>query len=70
MAPVIVRAARHEDTPAVAAIYNAGIAGRQATFETRPREADEIGAWFDHGLPFLVAEDGDGRVVGFARVTP
>jgi L-amino acid N-acyltransferase YncA len=60
MAPVIVRAARHEDAPAVAAIYNAGIAGRQATFETRPREPDEIGAWFDHGLPFLVAEDGDG----------
>ena len=58
------------DAPAIAAIYNAGIAERQATFETRPRDPAEIGAWFDHALPFLVAEDGDARVVGFARVTP
>ena len=70
MAPVTIRAARPEDAAAVAAIYNDGIAGRQATFETRPREPAEIVAWFDRGLPFLVAEEGDGRVVGFARVTP
>ena len=70
MAPVTVRPARPEDAAALAAIYNDGIAGRQATFETRPRAPQEIGAWFDHGLPFLVAEDGHGRVVGFARVTP
>ena len=37
MAPVTIRAARPEDAAAVAAIYNDGIAGRQATFETRPR---------------------------------
>jgi L-amino acid N-acyltransferase YncA len=69
-APVTVRGARPEDAPAITAIYNAGIAERQATFETRPREPAEIVAWFDHGLPFLVAADGDGRVLGFARVTP
>ena len=61
MAPVTIRAARPEDAAAVAAIYNDGIAGRQATFETRPREPSEIVAWFDRGLPFLVAEEGDGR---------
>ena len=65
-----IRSARLGDAPAIAAIYNAGIAERQATFETRPRDPAEIGAWFDHALPFLVAEDGDARVVGFARVTP
>jgi L-amino acid N-acyltransferase YncA len=52
----------------VAAIYNEGIAGRLATFETRPREPGEVAAWFEDGLPFLVAE-ADGEVVGFARVS-
>ena len=70
MAPLTIRAAGPEDAAAVAAIYNDGIAGRQATFETRPRAPEEIRDWFHRGLPFLVAEDGDGRVVGFARVTP
>jgi L-amino acid N-acyltransferase YncA len=64
-----IRAAEPADAPAIAALYNLGIAERQATFETRPRQAAEIGAWFDPGLPFLVAEDGDGHVVGFARVS-
>ena len=64
-----IRAARPEDAGTVAALYNAGIAERQATFETRPRAAAEIAAWFEPGLPFLVAEDGAGRVVGFARVS-
>jgi L-amino acid N-acyltransferase YncA len=27
-------------------------------------------AWFGPKLPFLVAEDASGRVIGFARVTP
>jgi L-amino acid N-acyltransferase YncA len=66
---VTIRAARPQDAGAVAALYNAGIAERQATFETRPRAAAEIAAWFEPALPFLVAEDADGRVVGFARVS-
>ena len=70
MAPVTIRAARPADAPAIVAIYNDGIAGRQATFETRPRTPAEIADWFERDLPFLVAEDRDGRVVGFARVTP
>jgi L-amino acid N-acyltransferase YncA len=47
-----------------------GIAERQATFETRPREPAEVVAWFESGLPFIVAEDEQGRVLGFARVSP
>ena len=70
MAAVTIRSARPDDAAAVAAIYNDGIAGRQATFETRPRAPAEILAWVHRELPFLVAQDGDGRVVGFARVTP
>ena len=51
------------------AIYNEGIAGRQATFETSPRTAADVLAWFADGLPLLVAADDDGRVVGWARVS-
>jgi phosphinothricin acetyltransferase len=63
---VRVRPAAPADAPAVAAIYNEGIAGRGATFETRPREPEEVAEW--DGL-LLVAEDG-GTVVGWARLTP
>jgi L-amino acid N-acyltransferase YncA len=64
-----IRPATEADLPAVAAIYNAGIAEREATFETRPREPEELREWLTNGLPFLVAVDGD-EVVGFARVGP
>ena len=53
----------------MAEVYNQGIEGREATFETRPREPSELHEWLVHGLPFLVAEL-DGRIVGFARVRP
>jgi L-amino acid N-acyltransferase YncA len=29
-----------------------------------------VAAWLEEGRPFLVAVDGDGTVVGFARVSP
>jgi L-amino acid N-acyltransferase YncA len=66
-----LRAATAADVPALTAIYNEGIAGREATFETRPREPDEVSAWLDEAsTPVLVAEDYTGEVVGFARVSP
>jgi phosphinothricin acetyltransferase len=61
-----IRTAARVDLPAVAAIYNAGIAEGVATFETRPREPDELAPWLDDGRPFLVAER-DGAVLGWAR---
>ncbi|HTE63205.1 MAG TPA: arsinothricin resistance N-acetyltransferase ArsN1 family A [Solirubrobacteraceae bacterium] len=64
-----LRPAARADAPALARIYNEGIEGREATFETRPREPGEVVAWIDEGLPFLVAADGDGGVLGFARVS-
>ena len=63
------RAATPDDTAAIAAIYNQGIAERIATFETRPRSAEEIRAWFDGAHPIVVVEDG-GRVVAFASTSP
>jgi phosphinothricin acetyltransferase len=65
-----IRAARPADAAAIRSIYNEGIAGRRATFETTPRSDAEVSAWFDSDLPFLVAEiPADETVVGWARVS-
>jgi phosphinothricin acetyltransferase len=53
---VAIRPARPDDAPAVAAIYNERMAGRQATFETRPREPGEVLEWLVAGYPFLVVD--------------
>jgi L-amino acid N-acyltransferase YncA len=63
------RLATAADAAAIAAIYNEGIADRVATFETRPRSAQEARAWIGGRLPCVVAVR-DGAVVGFARVAP
>ena len=64
-----IRPAHPDDAAAIAALYNQGIAERQATFETRPRDASAIAEWFTPGLPFLVAAWGDEAIAGFARVS-
>jgi len=71
MAPgcIDVRPAQARDAEAVAAIYNRGIAERQATFETRARRPNEIAGWLEEGRPFLVAVDEHETVLGFARVS-
>ena len=53
------------DAPAIAAIYNEGIAERIATFETRPRTPDEVATWFDGVHPVVVVEREE-VVAGFA----
>jgi L-amino acid N-acyltransferase YncA len=58
------RAATPEDAAAIARIYNEGIADRTATFETRPRTAADVAAWFDGAHPIVVVED-QGEVVAF-----
>lgn len=62
------RTATPDDAPAIAAIYNEGIEDRIATFETRPRSADDIRKWFDGVHPIVVVED-DGEVVAFASTS-
>jgi L-amino acid N-acyltransferase YncA len=69
MPALLVRAAMPADAPEIAAIYNEGIADRVATFETRERTVDDVRAWLDDGLPFLVATV-NGGLVGWARVAP
>ena len=62
------RAAAPDDAEAIARIYNEGIEDRVATFETRPRSAEDVGGWFDGVHPIVVAEDG-GRVLAFASTS-
>jgi L-amino acid N-acyltransferase YncA len=66
-----VRPARLEDADAVAAIYNQGIAGRSATFETELRDAAQMQARIADAArhPLLVACDGEGRVLGWAGLS-
>ena len=62
------RTATPNDAAAIAAIYNQGIAERIATFETRPRSANDVRAWFDGAHPIVVVEDG-GQVIAFASTS-
>lgn len=62
------RAASTADAEAIAMIYNEGIADRIGTFETEPRSADQIAAWFDGRHPIIVVEEGR-EVVAFASTS-
>jgi len=62
------RSASPQDAPAIARIYNEGIEDRVATFETRPRSAEDIRAWFDGIHPIVVVEEG-GAVVAFGATS-
>ena len=57
-----------EDAAAIARIYNGGIEERVATFETRPRTAEEIRSWFGGRHPVVVVEGG-GKVLAFAATS-
>jgi L-amino acid N-acyltransferase YncA len=63
---VNLRDLRPGDWPEVAAIYEAGIRGRNATFETSVPSWE---AWDAAHTLRVVAED-DGRVVGWAALSP
>ena len=66
---VRVRPATGADAEVIAAIYNQGIAERQASFETAERSAAVVGTWLGSPRePLLVGEQQRG-VAGFARVT-
>lgn len=62
------RPATPEDAEAVARIYNAGLAERVATFETRPRWAEDVRPWLDGAYPAVVVVE-DGFVVSFASTS-
>jgi phosphinothricin acetyltransferase len=63
------RDAAPSDAEAIAAIYNEGIADGIATFETRPRTADDVRGWAGGRFPIVVVEDEDGSVIAFASTS-
>jgi phosphinothricin acetyltransferase len=64
----MLRHATEADAAEIAAIHNAGIAERQATFETDELSPADVTGWVGRDdEPLLVAEL-DGQVAGFARV--
>ena len=66
--PYATRLATLADAPAIARIYNEGIDGRLATFETVHRTAEQVARWFDESHPIVVVTNGD-AVVGFASTS-
>ena len=67
---ITIRAAKVDDSAAIARIYNQGIEDRGATFETQPRTAAEIAVRVTvaERFPLLVAVD-EGSVVGWAGLS-
>lgn len=65
---MFARPATTDDAEAIARIYNQGIEERTATFETRPRMAEEIKGWFGGAYPVVVVEE-DGEVISFAATS-
>jgi phosphinothricin acetyltransferase len=58
-----------DDAAAIAAIYNEGIEDGIATFETRPRTADDVRSWFGGRFPIVVVVEGGGQVIAFASTS-
>lgn len=69
IAEVEIQPAELADADVIATIYNEGIAGRQATFETEPRTGANFTALIQaERFPLLVARE-DGAVVGWAGLS-
>jgi L-amino acid N-acyltransferase YncA len=66
---VKTRLATEADAAAIAAIYNEGIEDGIATFETRPRTADDVREWLGRRFPVVVVENGSGEVIAFASTS-
>jgi phosphinothricin acetyltransferase len=63
------RSASPEDAAILAQIYNEGIEDRVGTFETRPRSAEDVRAWFDGVHPVIAVDAAAGGVIAFASTS-
>ena len=66
---LIARRATPADADAIATIYNEGIEDGIATFETRPRTADDVRQWFGPRFPIVVIENSGGDIIAFASTS-
>ncbi|MCC7176840.1 MAG: N-acetyltransferase [Acidobacteria bacterium] len=67
--PFAARPASPADAHDITRIYNEGIEDRLGTFETRPRTAEDVAAWFDGRHPIVVVENEDRHIVAFASTS-
>ncbi|MEJ7931652.1 N-acetyltransferase family protein [Ramlibacter sp. AN1015] len=67
---VSVRQAEAQDVPAITALYRHYVLGSTCTFETQPPDpgamSERVRAVQQLGLPWLVAQEPAGRLVGYA----
>jgi phosphinothricin acetyltransferase len=73
MSAARIRLAAPDDGGALAGIYAPAVVERTTSFELEPPDASEMMARVQRVLartPWLVAEDGSGRVVGYAYAGP
>lgn len=67
---LLIRPSRGDDLPSITAIYAWNVTHGTGTFELEPPDEAEMSRRRDDvlskGLPWLVAEDGGSRVVGYA----
>jgi L-amino acid N-acyltransferase YncA len=65
-----IRAATHADAEAIAEIYNPFVRDTIVTFEEEEISGDEVIQRLElierAGLPWFVAEDGEGKILGYA----
>jgi len=66
---VAIRPAGEADVPAITAIYNEGIRGRTATFETRERTPEEVLPWLGSPRHPVLGAEADGEVVGWVAAS-
>lgn len=69
-----IRDARVEDLPSVREIYNHYVANSTVTFDEKPMTLASLRSKFQHatklGMPFLVAANPTGQILGYAYVYP
>src|SRR6187402_3351873 len=68
-----IRPAKRGDVPSILEIYNEAVLTTTASYDYEPRSLQHRIGWFeDHeksGLPIFVAEDDQGRVVGWSSLS-
>ncbi|MBN9076428.1 MAG: GNAT family N-acetyltransferase [Rhizobiales bacterium 65-79] len=69
-----IRAARETDLDRITEIYADAVRHGTASYELEPPTREEMGARFaalaGKGFPYIVAEDGDGGILGYAYAGP
>ena len=71
---MIIRKAEQRDLSAITDIYNYEVINGVATFDIKPKSTEERQQWFDlhnkENHPLIVAEDEEGKICGYASLSP